>query len=327
MRKSMKKLIALTLACLLLATLFVGCGKKDDGGSSGGDTIKLGWMGSLTGDQAAYGTCESQTLKMLVEDLNANGGLLGKQVELICYDTKGDAQEAVNVAKRLCAQDQVCAIIGPNASGQCIAIQSVLDQYKISDMSTVATNEKVTMQDGQLKEYNFRVCFLDPQQGKIAGSFVYDNLGFDKAAILYDVNDDYALGLKDNFVKVFESKGGTIVAEEGYTAGDTDFTAQLTKIKEAQPQIIFTPIFAPVVQAVGIDLMHFAIIFVLNAEIGFLTPPLGTNLFVAMDQAKCSLGEISKAVIPFILFLFLMMAILIILPQISLWLPQTFLSV
>ena len=179
MRKSMKKLIALTLACLMLATLFVGCGKKDDGGSSGGDTIKLGWMGSLTGDQAAYGTCESQTLKMLVEDLNANGGLLGKQVELICYDTKGDAQEAVNVAKRLCAQDQVCAIIGPNASGQCIAIQSVLDQYKISDMSTVATNEKVTMQDGQLKEYNFRVCFLDPQQGKIAGSFVYDNLGFD----------------------------------------------------------------------------------------------------------------------------------------------------
>ena len=102
---------------------------------------------------------------MMAEDLNANGGLLGKQVELICYDTKGDAQEAVNVAKRLCAQDQVCAIIGPNASGQCIAIQSVLDQYKISDMSTVATNEKVTMQDGQLKEYNFRVCFLDPQQG------------------------------------------------------------------------------------------------------------------------------------------------------------------
>lgn len=91
--------------------------------------------------------------------------------------------------------------------------------------------------------------------------------------------------------------------------------------------IIFTPIFAPVVQAVGIDLMHFAIIFVLNAEIGFLTPPLGTNLFVAMDQAKCSLGEISMAVIPFILFLFLMMAILILLPQISLWLPQTFLSV
>ena len=147
MRKSMKKLIALTLTCLMLATLFVGCGSKDEGGDSDGDVIKLGWMGSLTGEQAAFGTCESQTVQMLVDDLNANGGLLGKQVKLFCYDTKGDAQEAVNVAKRLCAQDKVCAIIGPNASGQCIAIQSVLDQYKISDMSTVATNEKVTVQD------------------------------------------------------------------------------------------------------------------------------------------------------------------------------------
>ena len=204
-------------------------------------------MGSLTGEQAAFGTCESQTVQMLVDDLNANGGLLGKQVKLFCYDTKGDAQEAVNVAKRLCAQDKVCAIIGPNASGQCIAIQSVLDQYKISDMSTVATNEKVTVQNVNdtpvLKEYNFRVCFIDPVQGRIAASFIADYLGYDKAAILYDVNDDYAQGLKDNFIAVYTEKGGTVVAEEGYTAGDTDFTAQLTKIKEAQPQIIFTPIF------------------------------------------------------------------------------------
>ena len=251
MRKSMKKLIALTLTCLMLATLFVGCGSKDEGGGDGDgggdDVIKLGWMGSLTGDQAAFGTCESQTIKMLVDDLNANGGLLGKQVKVFCYDTKGDAQEAVNVAKRLCAQDKVCAIIGPNASGQCIAIQSVLDQYKISDMSTVATNEKVTVQNINdtpvLKEYNFRVCFIDPVQGRIAASFIADYLGYDKAAILYDVNDDYAQGLKDNFIAVYTDKGGTVVAEEGYTAGDTDFTAQLTKIKEAQPQIIFTPIF------------------------------------------------------------------------------------
>ena len=233
----MKKFIALLLACLMIVACFAGCGKKE------AETIKLGWMGSLTGDQAAYGTCESQTLKMLVEDKNAAGGILGKQIELICYDTKGDAQEAVNVAKRLCAQDKVSAIIGPNASGQCIAIQSVLDEYHVSDMSTVATNEKVTVQDGVLKEYNFRVCFLDPQQGKIAATFVSENLGFDNAAILYDVNDDYAQGLKDNFIKVFEAKGGTIVAEEGYNSGDTDFTAQLTKIKEANPSIIFTPIF------------------------------------------------------------------------------------
>ena len=239
----MRKLLALILASLMLVGMLAGCG--DNGGSdpAEGDTIKLGWMGSLTGDQAAYGTCESQTIKLLVEKKNAEGGILGKQIELICYDTKGDAQEAVNVAKRLCSQDKVCAILGPNASGQCIAIQSVLNEYHVSDMSTVGTNEKVTVQDGVLQEYNFRVCFLDPEQGRIAGTFVYDNLGFDKVAILYDVNDDYGQGLKDNFVKVFEAKGGTIVAEEKYNGGDTDFTAQLTKIRDTEAQLVFTPIF------------------------------------------------------------------------------------
>ena len=242
----MRKLLALVLASLMLIGMLAGCGdngSSDGGNTAGGDTIKLGWMGSLTGDQAAYGTCESQTLKLLVEKKNAEGGILGKQIELICYDTKGDAQEAVNVAKRLCAQDKVCAILGPNASGQCIAIQSVLNEYHVSDMSTVATNEKVTVQDGVLQEYNFRVCFLDPEQGRIAGTFVYDNLGFDKVAILYDVNDDYGQGLKDNFVKVFEAKGGTIVAEEKYNGGDADFTAQLTTIRDSGAQLIFTPIF------------------------------------------------------------------------------------
>lgn len=237
----MRKLLALVLASLMLVGLLAGCG--DNGSAGSEDTIKLGWMGSLTGDQAAYGTCESQTLKLLVEKKNAEGGILGKQIELICYDTKGDAQEAVNVAKRLCAQDKVCGIIGPNASGQCIAIQSVLNEYHVSDMSTVATNEKVTVQDGVLQEYNFRVCFLDPEQGRIAGTFVYDNLGIDKVAILYDVNDDYGQGLKDNFVKVFEGKGGTIVAEEKYNGGDADFTAQLTTIRDSGAQLIFTPIF------------------------------------------------------------------------------------
>lgn len=86
--------------------------------------------------------------------------------------------------------------------------------------------------------------------------------------------------------------------------------------------IIFTPIFYPVIQAVGIDPIHFAIIFIINSEIGFLTPPLGTNLFVAMDQAKCTLGEISWATLPFIFFFFLLTAVLVVFPSISTFLPQ-----
>ena len=130
MRTSGKKLMAAVLTLIMVIGLLSACGggsnnstttaAGNSGDNSGsGETIKLGWMGSLTGEQAAYGICESQTLKMLVEEKNAAGGILGKQIELICHDTKGDAQEAVNVARRLCAQDKVCAIIGPNAAAPC----------------------------------------------------------------------------------------------------------------------------------------------------------------------------------------------------------------
>lgn len=236
----MRKLTAILLAALMLLSLSA-CGGGGGGGSSGGDTIKIGWVGSLTGEQAAFGTCESQTLKLLVKQQNEAGGILGKQIEVICYDTKGDAQEAVNAAKRLVAQDKVCSIIGPNASGQAIAMQAVLNEYKVPDIATVATNEKVTVQDGQLQPYNFRICFIDPQQGNIAASFIYDYLKLTEAAVLMNISDDYSQGLTKIFEQTFQQKGGKIVAEEAFTGGDTEFTAQLTKIKESGAKIIFMP--------------------------------------------------------------------------------------
>lgn len=235
----MKKLVSLLLIALLAFSLTaaVGCKKADD-------VIKIGWIGSLTGDQAVWGTNESNTLKMLVDEINADGGIIGKQVQLICYDTKGDVQEAINATKRLVSQDKVCAIIGPNASGQAIGIQSILNEFKVPDIATVATNEKVTVaEDGTLQAYNFRVCFIDPQQGAIAAGFAAEVLGFTKAAILYDIASDYSQGLSAHFRSVFEAKGGTIVAEESFKEGDVEFTAQLTKIKEANPEIILMPYY------------------------------------------------------------------------------------
>lgn len=177
MRKSMKKLIALTLACLMLATHVRWLrqeGRRRQLRRRHHQARLDGLAHRRPGRLRHLRKPDPQDAGRRPQRQRRTAWQAGR-ADLLRH--QGDAQEAVNVAKRLCAQDQVCAIIGPNASGQCIAIQSVLDQYKISDMSTVATNEKVTMQDGQLKEYNFRVCFLDPQQGKIAGSFVYDNLG------------------------------------------------------------------------------------------------------------------------------------------------------
>ncbi|MCE5256118.1 MAG: ABC transporter substrate-binding protein [Spirochaetaceae bacterium] len=227
---------------LVISMVFISCG-----GSGKGNTIKVGWFGALTGDQAVWGENELNTVKMLFEEYNAAGGIDvgGKKykLEVIGYDNKGDAQEAVNVTKRLTGQDKVVAILGPNASGNAIPIAPILEQAKVPDIATVATNPKVTVLDGKVKPYNFRVCFIDPYQGAVAAGYAYDRLGARKAAILYDVSDDYSQGLREFFKLNFEKKGGTIVADESFNGGDVDFRPQLSKIKATNPDIIFMPYF------------------------------------------------------------------------------------
>ncbi|MCX7884546.1 MAG: ABC transporter substrate-binding protein [Caloramator sp.] len=235
-----KKVISLLLISFLTFSLFSSCNQKS---AESNNTIKVGWMGSLTGDQAVWGQCELNTVKMLFEEINAKGGVLGKKLEVIGYDTKGDPQEAVNVAKRLTTQDKVVTILGPNQSGSAIPIAPVLEASKVPDIATVATNPKVTVINGKVKLYNFRVCFIDPYQGAVAAGYAADILKVKSAAILYDVGDDYSQGLTQFFEETFTKKGGKIVAKEGFKSGDVDFRPQLSKIKASNPEIIFMPYF------------------------------------------------------------------------------------
>lgn len=246
-KKFISVLLALTVAISLILS---GCTQSSPGEDKlkeedkpKEEVVKIGWIGSLTGDQAVWGQCESNTVKMMFEDVNNSGGLLGKKFEVISYDTRGDGQEAVNVVKRLTGQDKVIAIIGPNTSGSAIPISSVLEEMKVPDIATVATNPKVTVVDGKVKPFNFRVCFIDPYQGAVAAGFAADVLKAKTAAVLYDVADDYSQGLTQYFVETFEKKGGKIVAKEGFKFGDADFRPQLTKIKAADPEILFMPYF------------------------------------------------------------------------------------
>ncbi len=240
----MKRRLAYLLSFLLVLTLTLSaCGQKTTTTAGGADVIKIGWMGSLSGDQAVWGQCEFDTVKMLIEETNAKGGLLGKTLQVVGYDTKGDPQEAVNVAKRLTGEDKVVAILGPNASGSAIPIASVLEAAKVPDIATVATNPKVTVMDGKVKPYNFRVCFIDPYQGAVVAGYAIDILKAKNAAILYDVGDDYSQGLTQFFEEYFVKKGGKIVAKEGFKTGDVDFRPQLSKIKATNPDVIFMPYF------------------------------------------------------------------------------------
>ena len=236
-----KILFCMIIGVLGLSLAFSGC---DGGGAAGGgdDVVRIGWIGALTGDMAVWGTSESSSLQMFVDQLNEDGGLLGMQVELITYDTRGDSAEAVNAVRRLTTQDRVVGVIGPNTSGQAIPIASVLEESSVPGIATVATNPRVTVTEaGEVRPFSFRVCFVDAYQGSVAAGFAFNVLGVRTAAVLYDVGSDYSLGITEVFEQHFTSLGGQILALEAFNPGDVDFRPQLTSIMQASPEIIFMP--------------------------------------------------------------------------------------
>ncbi|MDR1482100.1 MAG: ABC transporter substrate-binding protein [Synergistaceae bacterium] len=206
------------------------------------DTIKIGEIATVTGDFAAYGVAEVESVKMAVSEINRSGGILGKQIELVMYDCRTRNEDMVNAARRLVQQDKVVAVIGPSGSGLCIAASPVFNQGGVPHIGTLPTNPLVTVDDdGKVKPYNFRICFLDPYQGRMLAIFAKDDLKAKRAAVLYDIGSDYSQGLREFFVNDFVAGGGEVVADEGHRGEDVDFRAQLTKIKEANPDVIVLP--------------------------------------------------------------------------------------
>jgi len=233
----MFKKLVLSALVLMLVFGFTGCQQQ-----AKEDTIKIGFFGALSGDQAVWGQADRDGLILTVEQINAAGGIMGKPVELVIYDDKGDQLEAVNVVKRLINEDKVSAIIGCNSSGRNIAVAPVAEEGKVPVVSTFATNPRVTVpEEGKLMQYTFRVCFIDPYSGDVTARFAWDDLGAKKAAVLYEISSDYSVGVRDFFTQAWTDLGGEIVADEAFKTGDVDFRAQLTTIKDANPDVIVMP--------------------------------------------------------------------------------------
>jgi len=212
------------------------------GGPVQAQTIKIGHEVALTGPNATWGESEARAVKMAAEKVNAQGGVLGRKLEIIAYDNRADRLEAVNVAKRLVEQDKVVAIIGPAQSGVANAIREVNNSAKVPVIATTATNPKVTVNDdGAVVPYTFRVCFIDPFQGTVAAQFAYRDLKAKTAAILYDVGDEYSQWLGKYFTDAFQKDGGKITTSEAFRSGELDFRAQLGKIKQSNPDVLYIP--------------------------------------------------------------------------------------
>ena len=205
------------------------------------EPIKIGYLSPLTGESAAFGIAEVNMAKIALEEINAAGGVLGRPLEFVVYDTKCRNEDAINAVRRMVDSDKVVAILGSIQSGIEIATASINNNAGVPRISTGATNPFVTVDTkGNVRPYSFRICFTDPYQGALAAKLA-EELGKKKAAILYNVSSDYAHGLREYFTKDFTATGGTIVADEGFMATDVDFRAQLTNIKDSGADVLWLP--------------------------------------------------------------------------------------
>lgn len=199
--------------------------------------IILGSYSSNTGATATFGIFQKRGIDMAVAEINAAGGINGKQIKHINYDNKSDNDETLAVVNRLISQDNVIAIIGEATSGKSKIGGQVAQQNKVVMLTSSATNPEVT----KIGNYIFRACFIDPFQGYVMAKFMKENLKLKKAAILRDVKSDYSMGLADVFITEFKKMGGEIVTDISYQEGDIDFKSQLTAIKAKNPDAIFVP--------------------------------------------------------------------------------------
>lgn len=224
---------------LIFSIFFASCVQKggDTNNGATGNTIKVGVYGDLTGQTASFGKSTKQGIELAVDEINAAGGVNGKKIELVVEDDQGTPEKAKTVISKLINQDKVQAVLGEVASSNSLAAAPVAQEAKVPMISPSSTNPKVT----EIGDYISRVCFIDPFQGGVMAQFASKTLNAKTAAILGDVNSDYSKGLTQYFEEGFTKAGGKIVAKESYTQQDPDFKAQLTKIRELNPDVIYVP--------------------------------------------------------------------------------------
>ena len=246
----MKKMLALLLGLALAVTACGGTSTQTQNETKsetktentatteqGGEELRIGLLAPLSGPIAEYGIASSNGTKLVFDVLNAKNYLEGKTINGIAYDTEADQTKAVNLFNKLVSNDKIAALVGPVISSTSLAVAPVAQEENIPMITPTGTHLDITPDYPNV----FRACYIDPYQGMLAGQFAVENLGVKKVAIVYNVGSDYSVGLAEEFKKVVEAAGLTIVNNEGYNEDDKDFSALAAKIKAGQPELVFVP--------------------------------------------------------------------------------------
>lgn len=225
---------------LLAAACAPGCkGHKGDISGEGTGPLVVGAYLSLSGSDSTFGTDTRDGIELALGEQTAAGGIKGRTVKVLYEDDKSNPNEASNKVRQLIDRDHAVAILGEVASSRSLAGGLICNTKKVPMVTPSSTAVEVTKD----REYVFRVCFTDDQQGDVAARFVKETLKKHNVGLFYVAQDTYSSGLARSFKESFTRIGGTIVGEKGYQKGDTNFTTYLGDLKAKNPEVIFAPVY------------------------------------------------------------------------------------
>ena len=240
--KVWKRVLSLAMVSALAVTSLTACGgnggSDSSEGSASADTFKIGGIGPTTGDAAAYGTAVQNGIQLAVDEINADGGINGYQIEYQFEDDQNDAEKSVNAYNTL-KDWGMQMLVGTVTSAPCTAVVKETEKDNMFQLSPSATAVESIAADNA-----FRICFSDPNQGKASADYISDNGLAEKVAVIYNSSDVYSTGIYQKFAEEAKAKGLEIVAAEAFTADSkNNFEVQLKKAQNAGADLVFLPIY------------------------------------------------------------------------------------
>lgn len=237
----MKKFISVMLVAAMAVTALTGCG-SNSGSSSKKDADKyyIGGIGPTTGATAIYGTAVKNGAQLAVDEINAAGGINGKQIEYRFEDDQNDAEKSVNAYNTL-KDWGMQMLVGTTTTAPCIAVAGKTASDNMFQITPSASaSDVLSSGNGNI----FQVCFTDPNQGIASAQYIAENKLAKKIGIIYDSSDVYSSGIEEKFEAEAKDKGLQIVSKAAFTADSkTDFGTQLQKAKDAGADLLFLPIY------------------------------------------------------------------------------------
>ena len=236
--------------------------------------IKIGEVDPLTGGVSQFGISCHQGFLLAFAEINGEGGILGKKLELLTEDNQSKPGQSSTAVRKLITQDKVVAILGDATSSATLEAAPIAQNDRIPMITPTATNPRIT----EVGDFIFRVCFLDEFQGRVLAKFTREKLNAARVVTLIDVKQDYSVDLAKFFKDELTKQGGSIAGEQSYSTGDTDFRAQLTSIRAAKPDAVYVPGYY---QEVGLIIKQ-------GRQIGLTLPFVGCDGWA--NQALLTIG-------------------------------------